>query len=75
MWRKIKLIEITSSARLSPVKELVTDYEKIINISLSSSSSQKQEHLAPPPTKKEMTRKVQELGRLFEGGGEPDFGY
>ena len=58
----------------SPVKDLVTGYEKIINISLSSSSSQKQEHLAPPPTKKEMTRKVQELGKLFEGGGEPDLG-
>ena len=49
------------SQATSPVKDLVTGYEKIINISLSSSSSQRQEHLVPPPTKKEMTRKVLEL--------------
>ena len=53
------------------MKDLVTEFEEIISL---SSSSQKQEHLAPPPTKKEMTRKVQELGKLFEGGGEPDLG-
>ena len=62
------------SQATSPVKDLVTGYEKIINISLSSSSSQRQEHLVPPPTKKEMTRKVLELGKLFEGGMEPDLG-
>ena len=31
-------------------------------------------YIAPPPTKKEMTRKVQELGKLFQAGREPDLG-